>query len=164
MIVFTTFWDACQLVDSKMILFDWKNSIKKLDLISDPCNFSIHSVALAHPPFEKIPSLQNIFRGNRDRLNFFCPTYDLLHKYHSDKDWNYYTEKFNGILEKNRPSINNWLSSLEQNHIYILCCWEDTSLKANCHRKIIYERLQRSEIVKNKLILIYRNGGKVKKS
>jgi hypothetical protein len=163
-VIFTTFWDAAYLVDSKCVLFDWHGNIKKLNLQSEPCNFSIKSVALSHPSFEKISKLKGIFRGNRDRLDFFCPSYDLLHKYHKDKDWNYYIEKYKEIMRNNKKDIGDWISSLELNNIYILCCWEDTSGVAKCHRKIIYDTLKTSRIAKDKLILIYRDGGKIKKN
>ena len=71
-VIFTTFWDAAYLVDSKCVLFDWHGNIKKLNLQSEPCNFSVKSVALSHPSFEKISKLKGIFRCNRDRLDFFC--------------------------------------------------------------------------------------------
>jgi len=154
-VIFTTFWDAAYLVDSKCVLFDWHGNIKKLNLQSEPCNFSVKSVALSHPSFEKISKLKGIFRGNRDRLDFFCPSYDLLHKYHKDKDWNYYIEKYKEIMRNNKKDIGDWISFLELNNIYILCCWEDTSGVAKCHRKIIYDTLKTSRIAKDKLILIY---------
>jgi len=163
-VIFTTFWDAAYLVDSKSVLFDWHGNIKSLNLLSDPCNFSVKSVALSHPSFEKMPKLKGIFRGNRDRLDFFCPSYDLLHKYHKDKDWNYYIEKYKKSMGSNKREIRDWVSSLELNHIYILCCWEDTSGGANCHRRLIYNALRASKIAKDKLILIYRDGGKIKKN
>jgi hypothetical protein len=133
-------------------------SVLNIKLIED--SYYINSVALSHPDLNK-SKLNNL--ANISRLDCLCPTYDMLTRYKSDGDWNKYTEDYKNLLKKRIDRVKDWINELQSNHVYILCCWENTSFGAHCHREIIYNEFKKSKYTKDKLILIYRHGGYKKK-
>jgi hypothetical protein len=161
-IVFTTFWDADYLVKHRTIFVESANQSKalKINLLMDdssvPDNFSVKSIALSSPHIDKLPCLQCF--GEIERLDFFCPTYNMLSRYKKDRDWESYTEDYMALIRDRKDLVKDWLKSLKKNHVYILCCWENTSVKAKCHRRLIYDAFMKSKVVKNNTILIYRHG------
>jgi hypothetical protein len=116
-------------------------------------NFEAYSIALSNPSTDKIPNLKGIFR-----LDHFCPTYSLLMGYKNNPDWDQYKSSFRKLLVSRKDEIDHWLSSLEENKIYILCCWENTANGANCHRKILFDTFKATKIWKDKALWVYRHG------
>lgn len=139
-VTFTSFWDANILVQDQSQ------------------NYQVYSIALGIPDSTKIPFIKNILK-----LNHFCPTYDLLMSYKKDGDWDKYKVIYRKILISRKDDIDKWLKGLEQDKTYILCCWEDTSKKCNCHRKILYDALKATKIWKDYAIWVYRNGNESSK-
>lgn len=152
--MFTNFWDANILAQDKHLVFCFHESpeIKKY-YVAWLRNFQVYSIALGIPDSSKIPFLKNIFR-----LNHFCPTYNLLMSYKEDADWEKYRITYRQLLVSRKEEINDWINDLEQDKVYILCCWEDTSKKCNCHRKILFDALRSTSIWKDKATWIYRHG------
>jgi uncharacterized protein YeaO (DUF488 family) len=163
-VILTNFWDANTLLDHGFVFYKLQgDNVIKINFIfnkNTPLNYSVYSIALSHPDFIKknLPYVSNAFNG---RLNFFCPTYNLLNKYHADKNWDYYTKEYIKIMKNRKSDIKKWIESLQSDHIYILCCWENTSREAHCHRDLIYEAIKRSKIAKDKILPIYRTGEKI---
>ena len=161
-IVLTNFWDANVLIDYKFILYkaDGDDKVYKINIISDrgENNFEVNSIALSHPPLDKLHNLQHL-----NRLDFFCPTYDMLCRYKSDGDWVSYSKDYHELLKDRKGDLKDWIENLKPNHIYFLCCWENTLTGANCHRRLLYERLLSSEAAMKKIFPIYRNGDKIYK-
>jgi len=152
--VFTNFWDANILVQDQYMTYCFHESqTEKKFYMVWLRNYQVYSIALGMPSESKIPFLKSIFR-----LNLFCPTYDLLMDYKENNDWNNYRERYRGLLVSRKDDIDNWVNSLENDKIYILCCWEDTSKKCNCHRKLLFDAFRSTKIWKDKAIWIYRHG------
>ncbi len=158
-IIFTTFWDAEYIISNKFCIAQQENAAKMVHL-NNPLNYMVNSIALMSPDIERFPLIKEQF-GSFRTLDFFCPTYDILRKYKDDKDWAYYTEKYKELLVRRKDDIKEWISGLENNKAYILCCWENTSKHANCHRQIIYKAISGSKTLKDKVICLYRDGGKI---
>jgi len=149
-VIFTNFWDANKIIGQKSVfleLIGQKFTLNKYDKLS------IHSIALSHPPLEKLPHLKDI-----TKIDFFCPTYDLLHRYKEDNDWGAYVKDYKDILRSRKEKIKYWVDSLKSDTAYILCCWENTSLKSKCHRQLVCDALNSSAYTKDKVLTVYRNG------
>ena len=127
--------------------------------ISEPLNFTVNSIALVTPNRNK---LKNVVMGFDnlpiERLDFLCPTYTMLNKYKSDKDWDAYTDKYMKLIVQRKDQIKGWIDGLEAGHIYILCCWEDTSKASKCHRQIVHECFLNSKSAMSKMLPILKNG------
>jgi len=167
-LIFTTFWDAAMLARNRHLLFRLSQedkTIYKLNLIMDednnPDNFTINSIALSHPKFKDTLTILNDF--SVPRLDFFCPTYDMLQRYKDDKDWDTYKKDYFNLIKGRGKDIKKWIASLRPDHIYILCCWENTVKNANCHRRIVFDALGNSKLTKDSILSIYRHGDKLKK-
>jgi len=155
-ILFTNFWDANKLIDIGFFTFANKDNIYNVKLIDDPINYNALSIALTHPPIKSLPNIK--LRFNLDRLDFFCPTYDILMDYKNGGDWIEYISEYKLLLKKRKVQIVQWIKSLMPDNVYILCCWENTSKGANCHRNILYEAFISSSTMKDAAIYILRNG------
>jgi hypothetical protein len=158
-LIFTHFWDA-EYIISRQFCIAQQDSTVKMIYLNNPLNYTVNSIALTHPNLDSLPLIQEQFPSLKT-LNFFCPTYEILKKYKEDKDWDYYTKKYKELLVARRDDIKDWVNSLEDNKAYILCCWENTSRGANCHRVILYNAISHSKTLKDKVICLYRDGGKV---
>ena len=150
-VVFTNFFDAKYVIESGILLFkdneDNDNNIKKF--IMEKGNVTMLSIALSKPT--------NL---GCERLDFFCPTYEMLKRYKNDKNWDNYKKDYNNLLKKRRNEIGRWLMGLKNKHLYFLCCWENTINGANCHRQLIYDAMCKSKTALDKVIPIYRHGEK----
>ena len=131
-VIFTHFWDANKIIEQGFILVQKAEKVYKVNVFQDEPNYSVHSIALSHPPLNKLPHLESM-----DRIDCFCPTYNLLHRYKDEGDWDAYVRDYKQILRDRKDRVKRWVSGLENNRVYILCCWENTSLKAKCHRKLV---------------------------
>jgi len=159
-ILFTNFWDANNLIDRKHFTFSKDGQISLVNLIDDPINYNVLSIALTHPPIESLPNIKSRFSLNR--LDFFCPTYGILMDYKNGGEWSEYIIKYKELLKSRKDSIVPWVKSLNQNNVYILCCWENTSKGANCHRDILYDVFTKSNSMKDMAIYVSRDGKKMK--
>ena len=160
LVILTNFWDANFLIDNRFILYNSnkEKTVYKVNLGQDKqTNFSVHSVALRPP--KKIPEHLN----KMDRLDFFCPTYDMLNKYKKDNDWESYKKDYIVLLKERQKNIREWFASLKPDWVYFLCCWENTATGAHCHRELIYNAFCQSKKAKDKIIPIYRHGEKIYK-
>jgi hypothetical protein len=152
--VFTNFWDANILAQDKYMTYCFHESpTEKKFYMAWLRNYQVYSIALGMPDASKTPFLKDIFR-----LDHFCPTYDLLMAYKKDGDWDKYRQVYRKLLVSRKDAIDDWIKALEQDKIYILCCWEDTSKKCNCHRKLLFDALKSTSIWKDKAIWVYRHG------
>ena len=161
-VVLTNFWDANALIDYGFLLHkvEGDDTVHKVNLITQrgDSNFSVKSIALSHPPLVKLPHLKHL-----DRLDYFCPTYDILCRYKDDGDWVSYTKDYYELLKSRKDDLRDWLENLEPNHVYFLCCWENTVGGAECHRKLLYKRFMSSPLAMTKMLPIYRAGNKIYK-
>jgi hypothetical protein len=136
--VFTNFWQA--------------NYFLQKEITTIP--FMIYSIALKNPSNDKIPYIYE----NIPRLDFFCPTWEILQKYKQDNDWQSYTDAFMILMRERRSGVVAWLNNLEQGYSYYLCCWENTAEGANCHRKLLYDALKKNNKYSDAINLIYLHG------
>jgi hypothetical protein len=157
-IVFTNFWDAEKIINQDYLTSYDEKSFYKIKLHNNPRNFTVKSIALSHPPLDRMPTMKYIF-PKLDRLDMFCPTYDILKDYKDGGSWSAYTKAYRKILRDRKSSILEWLDSLKPNCIYILCCWENTSKGSNCHRELIYQAFNQSKTLRDKALFIKRSGG-----
>lgn len=159
-IVFSNFWDTNAVIDFRFLfLHDVKNEkLYKINLLkkdNSPENFSVHSIALSHPDFSKEINVKNM-----NRIDCLCPTYDMLKRYKKDKNWDAYQKDFLDLIKKRKSVIKDWAMSLKPNWVHFLCCWENTSHGAHCHREILHKVFSESKTISNKIISIYRSGEK----
>lgn len=160
-LIFTNFWDANSVIDFRFLLLHdvKKEELYRIHLLKNksgvPENFSVHSIALSHPDLTRQANMQSM-----NRLDFFCPTYDILKRYKGDNNWDAYRKDYTEIIKKRKNIIKDWASSLKPNWVYFLCCWEDTSHGAHCHREILHKAFSESKIMSQKMILVYRHGEK----
>jgi hypothetical protein len=156
-VILTSFWNANYMIDLGYAVFPLnKEQMCKININPKEPNFSVHSIALRHPTIDKkLPHLNGI-----TTLDVFCPTYDMLRRYKDDGDWASYTKDYRALLSKRKIEIREWLNSLKPNYIYILCCWENTSLKVHCHRQLLYEAFKNSTLAKEKILPFYCDGKK----
>lgn len=155
-VVFTNFWDANIIAKEGYFTYCFHESSEEKKFYAVWLrNYQINSISLSMPDSSKLPFLKDkkIFR-----LNHFCPTYNLLMSYKSDGNWDKYRTEYRKILVSKKEDISSWVDSLEDDKVYILCCWEDTSKKCNCHRKLLYDVLKATSIWKDKAIWVYRHG------
>jgi len=161
-VVLTNFWDANILIDYGFLLHvvNGSDKVYKVNLINDngTKNYSVDSIALSHPPLTKLPHLDHL-----TRLDFFCPTYDMLCRYKKDGDWASYTKDYYALLKDRKNSLKEWVNSLESNHVYFLCCWENTISGSHCHRYLLYRKFISSEAAMKRILPIYRHGEKIYK-
>jgi uncharacterized protein YeaO (DUF488 family) len=159
-IVFINFWGANKRIGDCKLIIENKEIILQNPVlnpnITNP-NFCIYSIALSHP---NLKSLKNIHKFNKfdelSRLDFFCPTYDILKNYKDQTIlWDDYDKKFKNLIKRRKNEIVAWVNQLENNMIYFLCCWENTSGKANCHRRILYDAMTKSKKLNNSAIYVY---------
>jgi hypothetical protein len=161
-VVFTNFWKADWLINNNQLLVDdiekdllinnkkvinKEEKTYKIDLNN---NYKVYSIALSHPDFTGNKNLQDI-----PRIDCFCPTYSILKRYKANKDWKEYEKDFIGIIKSRKEDIKAWSLSLNPDLVYFLCCWENTSNGAHCHRDIIYNGFKNSKVITN-IIPIYR--------
>lgn len=159
-VIFTNFWDAEKALRSEYLVDYDDITMRKIVFRQDPKNHTVCSIALAHPNLDKLKSIK---KGNKNeyalpRLDFFCPTYEMLMDYKNGGEWSDYTLKYRSILRERKEVIIEWLDTLEDGHIYLLCCWENTSKKSNCHRKLIYDAFKSSKSLMDKALYIHRDG------
>jgi hypothetical protein len=154
-ILFTNFWDANKLLTRKHFMFWNDGKLFKVQL--NPKRYRVYSIALSHPPLAKLPNISKE-PFDLERLDLFCPTYDMLKDRKNGGSWSEYVDKFHGLIKKRREDIVSWVKSLMPNQVYILCCWENTSGKANCHRQLLYEAMSKSKTLKNRAVYTYRDG------
>lgn len=147
-VIFTNFWDI------EALLKQPKCPVERL---------SVYSIALGCPLMDKFPNVSKHFK-TFERLDCFCPTYKLLDDYKAKRcGWGEYVSVFKNLLIERKSVILRWIDSLEENRIYVLCCWENTSSKdVHCHRQLIYGAFKNSARTKDKAIYIYRNGDETK--
>ena len=158
-IIFTNFWDAEKLLKEKTFLSKNGETLYKINLSEDPVNYSVHSIALSHPSLTKMPNMwKSCPNASIDRIGIFCPTYNLLMDYKGGCSWESYTVEYHSLLKQRKHDIIDWFESLKDDHVYILCCWENTCKKANCHRTLLYEALVKSKSLKDKATYIHRDG------
>ena len=162
-VVFSSFWHVEKILESGYYLhrLDDNNVIKLV--VELPMNYSVYSIALSNPKLDdKLTNIAALNILNKfHRLDFFCPTYNILKDYQTDKDWEIYRKRFIGILKERTDKIKAWVSSLKPDHVYFLCCWENTSKKAKCHRQIVYDVFRNSKSIKDSVISLYCDGGKI---
>jgi hypothetical protein len=156
-IILTTFWDANSIINDGCIFVDSPETKKILKINFTNDNYTVNSIALQNP--DNLP----VTVKDMKRLNFFCPTYNMLTDYKSGGDWETYTKDYKQLIKLRRNDVKSWFDSLKPAHIYILCCWENTKNGANCHRKLLGDIFKQSKTAKDKLVIVYRDGSKAKK-
>lgn len=156
-VIFTNFWDADKLLKRGHFLCSEGEFLYKVMLYEDPRNYKVCSIALSHPPLDRLPVIKSKF-SKLERLNFFCPTYNMLKDHKDGGEWSDYVKQYMPLLKSRKDSVLDWFKSLESNHVYILCCWENTSKGAHCHRQLMYDAFTKSKSLKDKAIYIYRSG------
>ena len=146
-VIFTTFWDAEEILKQKHFLYGTGTAFRLKVKDNKPENYRAYSIALSHPKdFYFV------------RIDTFCPTYDMLMKYKEDKDWETYTKKYRDLMVERKKEIKEWFNRLNEDFVYILCCWENTYKGSKCHRRLLYDAVSTSKTLKDKAIYIYRHG------
>ena len=153
MIVFTSFWDANYLLKQESI----GDFPLQYGGSPETNNHSVFSIALSQPKIN-LPILHERFGHVLPRLNFLCPTFEILKEYKETKAWEPYVKEYRRLIVERKEEIIKWVDGLKPNHIYMLCCWEKTSPTVHCHRQLLYQALIDSNKMKNKAVYIYRNG------
>lgn len=154
-VILDNFWDANFVIDCGfMILPCDKEKCYKVNFDKKNKNYFIYSIALRHPEIDKkLSHLRDI-----TTLDFFCPTYDMLKRYKNDGNWEEYTKDYYNLMRNRKKEVVDWVESLKPNHIYLLCCWENTSLKAKCHRQLLFHAFNHSKLFNEKTISFYCHG------
>jgi len=155
--ILTSFWDANFVIDCGLTFFPCdKEKNYKINFNKNDPNYSVYSIALRHPEInEKLSHLKNI-----KTLDFFCPTYDMLKRYKNDNNWKSYTKDYLNLMRKRKEEVRDWMNSLIPDHIYLLCCWENTAFKAKCHRQLLFDAFNHSKLAQEKMISFYSHGEK----
>jgi len=150
-IVFTTFWDA------DFIISNGGFYCKELDSFISFRQEEVEplSVALGIPDLKKFKNFKEI-----KKIPCLTPKFSMLRAYKENGDWKSYTIKFSELIKENKKQILSFLNSLQNNKVYILCCWENTKNGAHCHRKIIYDALTFSKKTNDLANYFYRHGSK----
>ena len=148
-LVFSTLWFAekclkdrqfCVAVDDEKYLH--------IDLHDE--DYELYSIAL-YPP-KDIQLCHEA--GLKTPPTEFVPTSAMLHSYKQTRDWDAYLKQFIARLKGGKESVKRFVESLQEDTVYFMCCWENTSKGAKCHRRIVYDALKHSQLGKN-LSLIY---------
>jgi len=159
-----------KLLTNRHLLFNIEGNIYKLDLSQDISDISndtlnlpvhVHSIALGNPSLKNLPQLKS---ANMSRLDFFCPTYDLLRRYKQYNIWSAYVKDYQEIMMSRKSQISQWVESLSAGSVYVLCCWENTIKKSHCHRDLLYLAFRRSQFAMQYIYPIYRSGNRLSKS
>ena len=149
-IILSTFWYANKMIENQSFLMPKDDGLCQIDLSDN--KYCVYSIALTHPSVEK----QIAFIGSNIReANCLKPTYKLLMDYKKDKDWEKYKIDYVKLMKERKQSIYDFISSMEDDMVYFLCCWENTIRGANCHRKIIYDICTSSTKMKEMAIWRY---------
>jgi len=159
-VILTNFWDANFIIDCGYAIFPCdKDKCYKINFNNKKPNYSVRSIALRNPIIDK--NLRHL--DSISTLDFFCPTYDMLKRYKNDGNWEKYTDDYKSLMRKRKQEVRGWMNSLIPDHIYLLCCWENTSLKAKCHRQLLFDAFKKSKLAQEKMILFYCHGEKKKR-
>jgi uncharacterized protein (DUF488 family) len=73
-------------------------------------------------------------------FDFLAPTEDILKTYRKDKDWQYYEQQFEALMDE-RDVLNRLTPSFFAEKLCCLLCSED--IPDQCHRRLVAERLAR---------------------
>jgi len=160
--VFSNFWDVNSIIKNGYFIFSEGAKLYRCRLISEkdkPLNYKVYSIALSHPDCKNLPEIKKCC-GDLVRINCLCPTYEILSKYKSDKDWDSYTKEYLKLLRLRKDSVKDWIETLNQDTLYFLCCWENTSGKSKCHRQLLYDAIKKSASIRDKAFFVYRHGDK----
>ena len=152
-VILTNFWNA-----NAQINYGLSNVNFLSDDYEKVTDYSVWSIALRDPSLDKLKHLSEM-----KRLDFFCPTYELLRRYKDEGDWEAYIRDYRNILISRKEKLKSWLVTVKPNHIYFLCCWENTAGKSHCHRELLYEAFLSSKNAREKIVPIYMHGDKVRK-
>jgi hypothetical protein len=155
-VILDNFWDANFIINCGFVIFPCdKEKCYKINFCGkSDFNYSVYSIALRHPAIDKkLSCLHGI-----TTLDFFCPTYDMLKRYKNDGNWELYTKDYYNLMGNRKKEVREWIESLMPNHIYLLCCWENTSLKAKCHRQLLFNAFNHSKLFNEKAISFYCHG------
>ena len=155
-IIFTTFWQANKIIEDKGCSLSRDGKIFYLKLVKN-CYF-VNSISLSCPDINKLKWIFEFQKKSLFKLGFLCPQYEMLAEYKKNKDWNLFEKKYINLINKRKEEITNWLFSLKNDSVYFLCCWENTSGKANCHRKTLYDIFNKSKKMNDKFNLFYMHG------
>ena len=151
-VILTNFWDADSLINNNQLLVNQEDKIYRINLDSKEKNYKVFSIALSHPDFSDKDNLKDM-----SRIDCLCPTYSLLKRYKDNKDWAAYEKDFVNLIKNRKEDVKEWALSLKPDFVYFLCCWENTSHGAHCHRDILYKGFKSSKVITN-IIPIYRSG------
>lgn len=157
-VIFTNFFDANEIVKNKCLtIIPDKEKQAEVEFIWLK-NYQINSIAISMPDSSKI----SVIAPEIKRIDCFCPTYNMLKEYKEKSDWEKYKKDYRQILVKRKDTIDQWLNRMEDDKIYLLCCWENTSKGSNCHRKILFDALKGTSIWKDRARWMYRHGNEIK--
>lgn len=74
---------------------------------------------------------------NFKKIKSFVPNWNLVQKFKSDNDWNYYVKEFDKQLENlNKKVVYDWF---KERNCVLLCYEKDNKF---CHRKLVMEYLK----------------------
>lgn len=154
-VIFTTFFEANSKIEQGFIFGYSEKKFIREEIVQYGCqgwNTMAISIALSKPPVSKLKSIVCM-----ETEMLFCPTYEMLVNYKKSKDWDIFSKRYMDLLKLRKKSIHEWIDNLEPK-VYFLCCWENTSNGANCHRKILYDAFSKSKFAKSKMVLLYSHG------
>ena len=159
-VILTTFFDADNMIENGCFFYQSENKkdvVYKINLLNDkngnPENYVVNSISLVDPMLKSLINVKEL-----NRIDCFCPTYNIEKKYKEDHDWETYRKKYSELLKKRKTEIKSWSDSLEPDKVYLICCWENTKKISRCHREIIYSALKNSKSIKDRVLVIYRDG------
>ena len=150
-LLFTNFLDAEQILKNGFVFLKYKNKFAKIDFKNKP----VYSVSLLTP--KNIKSIT---------LDCFCPHYSIYERYKEDKNWDKFKSAYINQLKSKKIEIKKWIKnklSLQpimgdvgtSNKIDLFCSWD---LGTKCHRKIVFDLLSSSRLIRERSHLIYREG------
>lgn len=154
-LIFSNYWDSNCFLQDKRIFTKINESILDLDL-SDLNEIKYYSISISHPPIDKMPFVKNS-KIKIQNLKFLNPHYSDLLKYKEDNDFISFSEKYIEKLMLNLDEFKTFLKEACYRNL-IFNCWESTSCKVHCHRRLLYNILSKSDVIKKHFNLVYRHG------
>jgi len=149
LVIFTTFFDANWIIGQNKFVADTSLGITLVKL----SKYKVFSIACRHPSLSKLHNIKHM-----ELLSFLAPEYKWVHDYHIDNDWERYTKRYISQLRRVKKQVVEFLDNLQDDVVYFLCCWEDTTKQPHCHRQLVFDACIGSATVADKACYIYRDG------
>lgn len=123
-------------------------------LIEGYPDYIVCAISNGIPTHDKVPNLKHIVK-----LSFFVPEWREVKNLKDGGAWSDFENAFMQKLKKDSTEITKWINEIIiTDNTYVLCCWENTSGVAKCHRQILFNWLSMNKKLANLISIEYRHG------